>query len=419
MPETPSRRDVLAAAGGALAGAAGGYLLRPSGRDGDADSPTLAPLAWADTEWPYPDYDAARTRNPPPTSAPPEDLSETWRVDLQPRTRRAPPVLANGAVFVASRHQRGATVQALDRADGTRRWRHRYLGDSTDDPEILAPGSGVFYRVGGDGETPPFGVFSATTGEAVWQQDRPPIGGWTVAGGHIYYADMSSATLHAFDPRTGQSLWQTSVDADRLVVESYRGGLVYATAYGTLYALDGTDGSVEWTARVPKHTNSGPVLAGGRAVVSKWTEGMDAVALDATTGARQWTYPLSPTTVETDEGMVRRWYEVGAASPSTVLLVERRPDSSAGRLHAVEADTGDRRWRIRPPEGLHGFSKPTLVESDVYVTSGGDRGTKLLRVAAASGAIRETWDVPDGAGPPQVSAGGVFLTGKRELLALG
>jgi outer membrane protein assembly factor BamB len=419
MPDTPSRRDVLAAAGGALAGAAGGYLLRPSGRDGDAGSPTLAPLAWADTEWPYPDYDPERTRNPPAASAPAEDLSESWRVDLQPGAKRGPTLVANGTVVTASGHDRGATVQALDRTDGTRRWRHRYLGDGIDEPEILAPGSGVFYRVGGDGETPPFGMFSATTGEAVWQRDRPPIGGWTVAGGRIYYADMSSATLHAFDPRTGQALWQTSVDADRLVVESYRDGLVYATSYGTLYALDGTDGSVEWTARVPKHTNSGPVLAGGRAVVSKWTEGMDAVAFEATTGARHWTYPLSPTTVETDDGTVRRWYEVGAASPETVLLVERRADPSPGRLHAVDADTGDRRWRIRPPEGLQAFSKPTLVGSDIYVTAGGDEGTKLLRVAAASGDIRETWDVPDGAGPPQVSAGSVFLASRRELLVLG
>lgn len=419
MVRPPSRRDVLCGSAGALAGAAGGLFARPhlaTTADSTADEPPdPVPLAWADTEWPYPDYDPARTRHPPASSAP-GGLERDWRVERDPVRGRAPPVVANGLVFAGGVDDRGTTVRAVSVATGEPAWERRYDGEATARPSLVAAGDGVYYRLG-DGRFP-LGQFGAATGERVWGVADPPVGGWTLGGGRLYYGDRKSGALRAYDARTGESLWSTGVDDERLVVRSFhREHGVFAASYGTLYALDPADGAVRWTAPVPKHTRSGPVVTGDRVFVTKWGDGMDLLAFDAATGDRLWRYPLSPTEVETPEGTFRRWYELGAATPETVLVVERHADPTPGALHAVDAATGDRLWRVAPPDGARGFSPPTVVDGDAYVCAGGDGLNALLRLNLADGAERGSQPLPDHGSAPVVTDGRVLVRTERELLA--
>lgn len=416
MPGLPSRRDVLAAGSGALAGLAGGYLARPY-LDTEAP-PDPAPLAWADTEWPYPDYDPQRTRNPPPASAPDGDPSADWRTDAVDEDEHAPLVAANGRVFAAGWDAGGVTLGALALADAGVAWRRRYATGSGYAPAVCAPGDSVYYRVE-QSEDGPLGAFAAASGDRAWGVDDPPRGGWTVGAGRLYYGSRVTGNLRAYHARTGDRLWQTDVDDDRLVVRAYHPEYgVFATALGTLYALDPADGSVLWSEGVPAHVESGPVVAGGRAFVSKWTEGMDLLALDADGGDEQWRYPLSPTEVEVGDGVARRWYEVDAATGDVVLARERRADDSAARLHAIDAASGDRLWRVEPPAGARRFTPPTVVGDSAYVCVSDDR-TELLRVALADGSVTGSWSLP--ASPvgrgPVVTDGRVLVQTRGPLLA--
>lgn len=417
MVPRPSRREVVSGGASALAGVVAGFLARPYLADdsGASEAPDPVPLGWAETEWPFPDYDAARTRHPPARSAPDGDLEPVWRLEREPVHSRAPPVVSNGRVFTAGVGDRETTVRAVT-TTGDSAWERGYDGESATRPTLVAVGDGVYYRIR-DGRFP-FGLFGAATGERVWGLADPPLGGWTLGDGRLYYSDRGTAALRAYDARTGESLWSAGPDADRLVVQSFHHRFgVFAVSYGTLYAFDPADGSVRWTASVPKHTRSGPVVAGGRAFVTKWGDGMDLLAFDATTGDRQWRYPLSPTEVETSEGVARRWYELGAATPEVVVVRERRADPTPGALHAVDAATGDRRWRVAPPDGARAFSEPTVVAGDVYVCAGGDDRTELLRLDLGDGTRTGAWDLPDHGGSPVVTDGRVLVQTERNLLA--
>jgi outer membrane protein assembly factor BamB len=413
---SPSRRSVLAAGGGIVAGLAGGYAARPYL---DADKPVEpVALSWAPTEWPFPDYDPARTRNPPSESAPDSDLAEDWRTDAVREDEHTPLVVANGRVFAATWDTGGGTVHALDVTDAGTAWRHRFPTPAGTAPAVCAPGDSVYYRVD-QYENGPLGAFGAATGDQVWGVDDPPLGGWTVGAGRLYYGSRVSGSLHAYHARSGDRLWKTTVDDDRLVVQSFHPEFgVFATSLGTLYALDPEDGSVRWTDGIPAHVKSGPVVAGGTAVVSKWTEGMDLLAFDAESGDDLWQYQLSPTEVQIDDGIARRWYEVEAATTDIVLVRERRADDSASRIHAVDAESGDRLWRIAPPDGSRRFSPPTVVGDTVYVCVGDDR-TELLRLRLDDGTVTDTWSLP--AGPvgrgPVVTDGRVLVQTRGPLLA--
>ncbi|MFC3959752.1 PQQ-binding-like beta-propeller repeat protein [Halovivax cerinus] len=411
---------MIIGAGSLFAGCAGAFGMQSHLGEPDADYvPGHAPLAWADTEWPFPDYDPALTRNPPPESAPDADLERVWDVrdDSLYANEWAPPIVANGQVFVAGAESRGVALWAVDIANGDVEWSRKYLGDGGTGPSLAAPGSALYYRIE-DWKTP-VGAFAAATGERVWNHSDPPNGNWVIGDGRFYHTDTIDGDLHAYDVRTGDHLWVTPVDDERLFVRSFHPEVgVFASGDGTLYALDPANGSVRWDRGVSSHTKSGPVVPDGRVFITKWTDGMDLLSLDPTTGEQQWQYPLSQVHGDTPEGRARRWYEIGAATSAVVVVRERRADSSAGRLHAVEADTGERRWRIAPPSGTAGFGAPTVVGDHVYVSAAGSQRSTVLRLSLDDGARLSSWDLPPGAGDTLVADGLVIVEVADGIVAL-
>ncbi|AGB17714.1 WD40-like repeat protein [Halovivax ruber XH-70] len=329
----------------------------------------------------------------------------------------SPPIVANGRAFVAGAESRGVALWAVDIANGDVEWSRRYLGDGGMGPSIAAPGSELYYRI--DDWTPPVGALAAATGEQVWSYSDPPNGNWLIGGGRFYHTDTIDGDLHAYDVRTGDHLWVTPVDDDRLFVRSFHPEVgVFASGYGTLYALDPVNGSVRWDRDAPGITRSGPVITGERVFITKSTGEKDLLSLDPASGERQWQYPLSQVWGDTQEGRAKRWYEIGAATPEVVVVRERRADRSAGRLHAVEANAGERRWRIAPPDGTAGFGAPTVVGDSVYVGAAGPQRSTLLRLALDDGSQLSSWDLPPGAGDTLVADGLVIVKVEDGVVAL-
>jgi len=63
------------------------------------------------------------------------------------------------------------------------------------------------------------------------------------------------------------------------------------------------------------------------------------------------------------------------------------------------------------------FSKPTVVDGDVFVCVGGDARTELLRLDLADGSTTGSWTLPDHGGGPVVTDGHVLVQTGNELLA--
>jgi len=107
MSLQPSRRDLLVGSAGAAVGLAGGVLGpavvgRIDGRT--TDGAAFAPLAGAETQWPYSDADAARTRHRPAGSAPEDDIARSYafRNETFYGDTGATPVVSNGRVLVTT-----------------------------------------------------------------------------------------------------------------------------------------------------------------------------------------------------------------------------------------------------------------------------------------------------------------------------
>jgi outer membrane protein assembly factor BamB len=97
-------------------------------------------------------------------------------------------------------------------------------------------------------------------------------------------------------------LWSAPIDGTSATPPVVTGAptetVVYtATDAGTVYALDATTGAVQWSVPVGSAVTDSPALADGSLYVPTTTGGL--VVLDAATGATQWTAPTnSPVTVQ-------------------------------------------------------------------------------------------------------------------------
>lgn len=380
----PSRRGLLAAVGGSLgAGVLGGYVAgtRPF-RDRSA---SVVPLATTPTAWSFVDHDRARSRHPPPESAPAETPRERWRHVLggaDRPDRATAPVVANGTVLlpvtVRGREARRFEVRALDRASGDRAWRWR-LPDAEGPrrTSLAAAGDSVFLTTNrGDRNLV---ALAAATGDERWHW--VPEGG-TVSGPPVAAAGLlvvmrsAGEGLVAIHPRTGEPRWTWEGDASTLShAPAFDGERLVVTGSDSLFALDPRTGTERW--RAPEEGNFAwpPALADGRAFLG--TTGGELAAHDATTGDRLWKRRLTgPVPCGDGEGReCARWFDAGAVTGDALVVREGRVDDAPDVLHAREPADGARRWTAEPAlPGDASFTRPVVVDGRVYVGSASPGG---------------------------------------------
>ncbi len=403
---SPSRRGVLAASGGLLAG---GYAARP--RLDTESPPDPVPLAWAATEWPYPDYDPQRTRNPPPESAPDGDLVEQWRY---PVPGRAPDVaVANGRTVVGLAAASAPRVASLDVDTGDQQWAAATSGSQA--ASVAAPGDRVFAR-GRDRDT--FASLAASDGSTLWTaaggENRPFLG-----GGRQYVLDATDGTVsvRAVNARTGHRLWTADVPGgyfpeaayvaadDRVVVNTDR----------TTTCLDATDGATVWHEDVGGNGFAyGPVVASGRVFRAAFQSGI--TALDAASGDVLWQEPFDPELRDAGNPQVARYFAVGTATDARLLAVERHGDSRPEQLAAFDAATGERQWRTEYGSETS-VSRPTVVDDGVFASVGSKQQQELVRFDLADGERTDAWTLPAYGSAPVVADDWVFVPTHDALLA--
>lgn len=410
MAGSPSRRDVLAASGGLLAGVAAGYVARPYVANESAPEPV--PLAWADTEWPFSDYDAAHTRSPPVESAPGGDIAVEWE-EPTPRARPPTVVVSNGHVVAGAPDSDDSHVVALDANSGDGEWWTPASG-SLETP-VAALGDSVFsFGEGGSG----LRSQAAATGDLRWRSDSPrqPL---CIGGGRLFVVDRrdGGGIVRAVHARTGDDLWSAPTDGRVSDPVAYDDDTdrVFGQMDGRVFAIDPTDGSVVWREDVGGNSfTHGPVVADGRVFRAAFQSGL--AALDAADGDVLWREPFDPELAAEDDPEVARWFDVGAAKDDTVVAVERHGDETSEQLAVFDAASGDRQWATSFT-GEASVSKPTVVDGSAYACVGGDETQKLVRFDLADGSRTGEWSLPTYGGPPAIADGWVFVPTYDGLLA--
>lgn len=374
------RRQVLAAGALALSAGAAGCNDSPPPPDEQFDRP--------DDRWPTAGYDPANTANPP---GGPRDATEEWSTTRVIRTLRtgvlSAPVVGDSTVYVATLAREYADpgddsnhLNAFDADTGTRAWKTEFPRLLTGGPALVGSTVVVGGWEGGlhavrDGEvvwTADLGKMVGTPtvygdrlyvpdgtgrlyavdrdGGRVWTADRPSVvekligddervdAGVPAADGSGVYAtfeafrdDRDAAFLVAFD-HAGNRRWRYRLDGPEARVPhgpTVDGGTVFATAGGTVHAVDTDSGDRQWRF-VTGYGTAGPPSTDGDHV---YVGAKNLYALDAATGTERWRV--------VNESLTER------ADPTKLPYLARSPVADGMvylRAGAVDAADGSRLW---------------------------------------------------------------------------
>lgn len=334
----------------------------------------------------------------------------------------APPhavlTVENGVVYGESaRFGFGGKLVAVRASDGKALWQNAenpYFGPHGESEDVRIASAPVAPVVDGQTviETMGVGLFAAlrtTDGKMLWHSQPltelatsvdgsltpPPV----VADG-VIYAAAGYGAIAAWDERDGHTLWVSrfapDLDVARptdlmydsgLPLPVVVGGIVYASAGPSVYALRVSDGSALWSFAGPAEwgfagpadmTYSTPVVTAQTLYVADSHN--DVFALDPATGATRWS-------ASRDLSIMSPVIPNVVVQGQIVYVAE----SLGNLVRALDTATGAQRWRYQtssPAEGIvMGPLAPVVVaDGRVYVAS---LAWGLFVVNAASG--RELW----------------------------
>lgn len=235
-----------------------------------------------------------------------------------------------------------------------------------------------------------------------------------VAGGRVFTLD-ANATVTATGT-SGAALWQADLTpaADR-AGDASGGGIAFGegrvfvtTGFGELVALDPASGAVAWRQRVDAPVGGAPAVSDGRVYVV--ARDASAWAVRASDGKVEWTLPGTPSSAGV----------MGVSAPAVDARQVVFPFSS-GQMLAVAKDSGTPLWGAhvagqRRGRAYAAFSDltgdPVIAGGVVYAGSSAGR---LSAVNADTG--QTLWSAREGAmGPVAVAGGSVFLVNDEDQL---
>ena len=362
------------------------------------------------------------------------DPALAWRDDAGTPTMNASPVVADGTVYVPGSGDPGP-INAVDAETGEQVWQFEPAGYASSAPALA---DGTLY-VGTWGRR--FYAVDAKDGEERWHREighlfsssSPAVVDGTVyvgtagdspavVGGPGDQRPFKAPTFLALDAATGETRWRYDDFGRKDGIYSspaVADGRVYFGAEGVVHALDAEAGEVVWTRTVPTHADSSPAIADGvvyhAGPADAGPETPAAVrAMDAATGETLWTAgadDMSPrTSPAIADGTVYVAANVDAACPAG-------DDSgcygkSQGRLYALDAASGERRWTIEI--ALDTRSSPAVAGGVVYVGCGDGLSAVTVDGERAWRVNFKSDDSDDDDGPyvkssPAVADGRVFV----------
>jgi len=298
--------------------------------------------------------------------------------------------VTNSTVYIGSLD---SNLYALDAQTGAKKWVFHSAAAIYSSPTIY---KGLVYLAGSDGVL--YGLDTAT-GAQVWAyRTGSPLGPTPiVSGGNMYFSNENDS-LFALDIDSRSVLWivRMTLTGGSPVSSSptLMNGVLYVggPGYVLMFAFDASTGNEEWmdSSFFDLAVYGAPCYSNGTVFVGGQDENL--YALNATTGAVQWSYPTfsqifsSPTV---SNGLLyfggtsnfiycldvstakEKWTYVALnavyASPVVANGVVYVGDAS-GNLFALDANTGVPRWVNRiGTDNL--FGGPTYANGTLYLGS--------------------------------------------------
>ncbi len=300
------------------------------------------------------------------------------------------PTFSEGVVYIGS--YGGGYLSALDAASGQEMWRFQ-TGDHIESSPAVS--DGVVYFGSDDSH---LYALEAVSGQLRWKFRAGDGEGYhavssspAISEGVVYFGD-TQGNLYALDAQTGQEMWSFGPGD---VSGSWcwgspavSDGVVYfanvgpqhpygaPSNYGYLHALDAQTGEEKWMYKADGVIRSSPAVSGGVVYflydvgeLARWgvfSEGVLAVAVDATSGRELWQFPAA-----NDSG----WGVEIRSSPSiSGEVVYFGTASEDGRLYALDATIGEELWTwvTSRGSGRYTASSSPAISGGVVYFSGND-----------------------------------------------
>ena len=200
----------------------------------------------------------------------------------------------------------------------------------------------------------------------------------------------SSGRTRAYDGRTGELRWAHRTGPNAFVTAVGDGWVVVAPQYGPLIGLDLATGKERWRFELAEGqgpesgTIAGDTLFVGTSFPSEGAVGPPVVyALELASGRQRWRAVL-------DRGTDLQWGApvVDGVQVLVADTLSHEGSAPASHLHALDAETGQRRWKAdlhAPQQGF--FAEGPVVAGGLAYLATASR--MLLAVDTRSG--REVW----------------------------
>ena len=230
------------------------------------------------------------------------------------------------------------------------------------------------------------------TGTILWQRElgksfdalKDASGGGLAVGGTHLFVTTGFGTVVALDTASGAELWTQDLASYGGASPTVYGDLLYIAARdGAAWAIDTSNGRIKWQVAGPtvaaSHTGGpGPAVSEKYAVFPFGTG--DVLASFRKGGLRSWSSGLSGARLGLASTQVRDLTGQPVIEGSSVYLA-----SSAGRMAAVDLNTGLRIWTAK--QGSQGHI--LVAGGAVFAVS--DAGN-LIRLSKDDGAL--IWSTP-------------------------
>jgi outer membrane protein assembly factor BamB len=253
-------------------------------------------------------------------------------------------------------------------------------------------------------------ALSRATGSELWTFAADGVSSPLVDGGSLFLK-LGSGVIVALNAPTGAEQWRSTAYEGPTVLVANQGSIVFGTGDGSIVALDAKTGSERWRTDVADSGVGNPASDGSR--IFAGIPGADFVAVDASTGEIAWRQPLAgdltgTATVangiayigasgDTDTTPLRAFdaasgtplweSEESLASPAVADGVAYS-GSTTGLVAALDAATGEVRWRIQLDGSVRA---PALAGGVLYLTA--DAELRIYAVEPATGRVYWSFDV--------------------------
>jgi len=281
-----------------------------------------------------------------------------WKYATGNQIEKSSPAVVNNIVYIGSDDD---NVYALNAATGAKIWTYTTGAQVESSPTVV---NGVVYVGSNDGK---LYALDASSGAYLW---AAPLRGLvvsapTVVNGVVYVGSIYS-TIFALSASSGTQIWNFSTGAQIQSTPLVANGMVYVGSEDwKIYALDASSGALVWSFTTGGVVDSSPALSGSDLYIGS-CDG-HVYDLNAATGTQIWNYSTSYPPNGSPTGTTTNSVESSPAVVGNVVYV----GNDGYYVYALDATTGAKIWSYATQGSV--ISSPAFSGEVVYVGSNDDK----------------------------------------------